>query len=203
MTSTQVLAGSGFAEPVLNSQEVFRTVLDCLARPARPLKLETDLVPPPHLARGAAALVLALCDGDTPVWLDAGLRSGDVSGWIAFQTGAPVTTAPSTAAFGIIGDPARMPQFEDFAQGTQEYPDRSTTLVLAVEAIGEGEEFAFSGPGIVGVSHVKITGLPSRFRQWWQSNTSRFPRGVDLVLVAPDGGIVGLPRTARLAGGEG
>lgn len=203
MTSTQALAGSGFAEPVLNSQEVFRAVLDCLSRPARPLKLEADLAPPGNLAKGAAALVLALCDGDTPVWLDAVLRGEEVSAWIAFQTGAPLTTIPSNAAFGIVGNPARMPQFEDFAQGTQEFPDRSTTLVLAVDAIGEGEEFDFSGPGIVGVSHVKVTGLPSGFRQWWRSNTQRFPRGVDLVLVAPDGMIAGLPRTARLVGGEG
>jgi alpha-D-ribose 1-methylphosphonate 5-triphosphate synthase subunit PhnH len=96
-----------------------------------------------------------------------------------------------------------MPPLEEFAAGTQEYPDRSTTLILQVDAIGEGEEFVLSGPGIIGTTKFKANGLPPAFRQWWRTNGALFPRGVDLLLVSPDGRVVGLPRTARLTGGEG
>jgi alpha-D-ribose 1-methylphosphonate 5-triphosphate synthase subunit PhnH len=203
MPAAQTIAGSGFSEPVLHSQAVFRTVLDSLARPARPLQLAVELEPPPLMTRPAAAIALSLCDGETPIWLDAGLRTDAVRGWFAFQTGSPLAPSPSGAAFAFISDPSTMPALEEFAAGTQEYPDRSTTLVLQVNAIGEGEEFVFSGPGIIGTANFKAAGLPGAFREWWRENGALFPRGVDLLLASPDGQVIGLPRTARLAGGEG
>jgi alpha-D-ribose 1-methylphosphonate 5-triphosphate synthase subunit PhnH len=202
MPATQAIAGSGFVEPGLDAQAVFRTVLDCLARPARPLQLDAGLEPPPLMSRPAAAIALALCDGETPIWLDSGLSTDAVHGWFAFQAGSPLAPSPSGAAFAFISDPSTMPPLEEFAAGTQEYPDRSTTLVLQVDAIGEGEEFGFSGPGIIGTANFMATGLPVAFRQWWRANGALFPRGVDLLLASPDGRLIGLPRTARLAGGE-
>jgi alpha-D-ribose 1-methylphosphonate 5-triphosphate synthase subunit PhnH len=203
MPAMQSIAGSGFSEPVLNAQAVFRTVLDSLARPARVQQLEIGLQPLAPMSTPAAAIALALCDGDTPIWLDAGLRTDAVRGWFAFQTGSLMVTSPSDAQFAFISDPSAMPSLGEFAVGTQEYPDRSTTLVVQVNAIGAGEDFTFVGPGILGTASFRAAGLPPAFSQWWRANGALFPRGVDLLLVSPDGQLVGLPRTARLTGGEG
>ena len=53
-------------------------------------------------ARQRAFVALTLGDGDTPVWLDADLAAApEVAEWLAFQTGAVTTTAPSSAALAL------------------------------------------------------------------------------------------------------
>lgn len=193
----QDLAG-GFADPVLDAQSVFRTVLGAMSNPAQIHPLKSPASPPAPLSREAAAVVLALCDVDTPLWLDetlaaqAGLRS-----WLEFHTGAPPANGAENAAFAFIPAGRPVPAFDLFAQGTQEYPDRSTTIILEVAELGAGESFRFEGPGIRSHAVLAARGLPDNFAIQWKTNRARFPRGVDLVLVAP-GKISCLPRTARL-----
>ena len=52
--------------------------------------------------------------------------------WLAFHTGAPLTTDIGEAAFALVTDATQCRGSTRFAQGTDEYPDRSTTIVLAV-----------------------------------------------------------------------
>ena len=39
--------------------------------------------------------------------------------------------------------------------------------------------------------------MPRHFVEQWKQNISRFPRGVDIILAAPDG-VACLPRTTRI-----
>ncbi|MBP0573397.1 phosphonate C-P lyase system protein PhnH, partial [Mycobacterium tuberculosis] len=79
--------GHGFAAPVLDAQATFRAVLDALARPGTVMALtRPGLVPPPGLPAAAAAVLLALADRDTPVFL-AGGRAHPAAHWLAFHTG--------------------------------------------------------------------------------------------------------------------
>ena len=123
----------GFADPVLDAQRVFRGVMEALARPGS-LKPHADLpeVPAP-LTPELAAIALALADADAPLWLDAPLAGAPaVAEFLRFHTGAPIVKDPAEAAFALVADPARCPPHESFAQGTPDYPDASTTLVLAL-----------------------------------------------------------------------
>ncbi|MBP0651791.1 phosphonate C-P lyase system protein PhnH, partial [Mycobacterium tuberculosis] len=64
-------------------------VLDALARPGTVMALtRPGLVPPPGLPAAAAAVLLALADRDTPVFL-AGGRAHPAAHWLAFHTAAP------------------------------------------------------------------------------------------------------------------
>jgi alpha-D-ribose 1-methylphosphonate 5-triphosphate synthase subunit PhnH len=84
-----------------------------------------------------------------------------------------------------------------FAQGTQEYPDRSTTLVIEIEAFQGGRPLVLTGPGIRTEEEIAPIGLPDMFPQFWAENRQKFPRGIDLILVADDR-VVCLPRTTVL-----
>ncbi|MCJ2019135.1 phosphonate C-P lyase system protein PhnH [Methylobacterium sp. E-065] len=191
----------GFADPVHDAQATFRAVMDALARPGLPRPLTPGLTPPAPLTPELAAVALTLADADTPVWLDAGLAASPaVAAYLRFHTGAPLTEDPAAAAFALISDPARCPPLNAFAPGTPAYPDTSTTLVLALDAITAGEGLCLTGPGIRGTTRVALAPLPEGFVAQLAGNRADFPLGVDLILTAP-GRVAGLPRSTAVTEG--
>ncbi|UCI08956.1 phosphonate C-P lyase system protein PhnH [Mesorhizobium sp. B1-1-8] len=195
--ATQSIEG-GFADPVFNAQTVFRAVMDAMARPGSIEALPQLSQPPAPLSATAGAIALALCDNDTPLWLDPPLQAeGAVKSWLGFHTGAPLANTPADAHFALIANPAEMAALDGFSQGTQEYPDRSTTLILLVGDLATGPSLLLEGPGIEKAAMIAPTGMPRHFVEQWKQNNKRFPRGVDIILAAP-GSLACLPRTTRI-----
>ncbi|MFZ2099581.1 MAG: phosphonate C-P lyase system protein PhnH [Oricola sp.] len=202
MTAGQQVVEGGFANPVFASQTVFRAVMDAMARPGTVQEIATEASPPASLNAVAAAVILTLADSDTPLWLDSDLaRSDAVRGWIAFHTGAPVTTTPSEAAFALVTNAASVPPLTGFALGTQEYPDRSTTVILQVGSLTGGSALTLRGPGIETSRTIAPQPLPGHFEIQWREINALYPRGLDLVLASRDA-VACIPRTARIGKGE-
>ncbi|RUW26651.1 phosphonate C-P lyase system protein PhnH [Mesorhizobium sp. M4B.F.Ca.ET.215.01.1.1] len=194
---TQAIEG-GFADPVFNAQTVFRAVMDAMARPGSVQPLPALARPPAPLSATSGAVALALCDNDTPLWLDPALQAeAPVRSWLGFHTGAPLANTPADAHFAIIARPAEMMALDGFSQGTQEYPDRSTTLILVVSDLASGVPLLLEGPGIEKMAMLAPAEMPRHFIEQWKQNSQRFPRGVDIILAAPDG-VACLPRTTRI-----
>ncbi|WP_430258036.1 phosphonate C-P lyase system protein PhnH [Neorhizobium sp. IRS_2294] len=194
----QALAG-GFTDPVFQSQTIFKTLMDGMARPGTIYDAALQAGQPEPLGNAAGAIALTLCDHDTPVWLSAGLAKSAMPEWIGFHTGAPITREKAQSSFAFIEAGTAPSSFGLFAAGTQEYPDRSTTLILEVAALGEGEKLSLTGPGILGTRTVAVSGLPDMFQRLWDDNRALFPRGVDVILTA-GAQFLCLPRTTRIAG---
>ncbi len=193
----------GFADPVFASQSVFRAVMDAMARPGTVRAIDANLRPPAPLNPTAAAVALTLADADTPVWLGQDLARDDaVRGWLAFQTGAPLASLPSEAVFAIAANASALPSLSSFALGTQEYPDRSTTLILQVDSLTGGSALTLRGPGIKDAQTVGPRPLPGHFEMQWRENNALYPRGIDIILAAPDA-CACLPRMVRIGEGEG
>lgn len=188
----------GFADPVGQSQRVFRAVLTALSRPARPIELSPALaeVPAP-LTPMSAAVMLTLADYETPVWLDAAADGRAVREFLRFHCGCPLTADPAAAVFALIADPSAMPPLHRFAQGSHEYPDRSATLILQVPGLEGDRGWRFAGPGIAGSAAIAVAGLPGDFRDQIAANHAGFPLGIDL-LFACGNRLAGLPRSSRL-----
>lgn len=193
----------GFAQPVLKAQSVFRALMDALARPGTSMAGFPQPRPPAPLSPEAGAVALALCDPDTPVWLDAAMREERaVAAWLGFHTGAPIVAHAAEAHFAFVADPADLIGLENFAQGSQEYPDRSATLVLQVASLEGGPALRLAGPGIETKETIAPWPLPRHFTRQWEQNNARFPRGIDALLVCREG-LIGLPRTVRIHEEEG
>ena len=155
---------AGFADKVLSAQSTFRSVMDAMARPGSIQRIAVAAGAPSPLMRGAAAIALTLFDHDTPVWLDAAMsETADVTKWLKFHTGAPVIADSAICSFALIGDARALPALDRFAFGTNEYPDRSTTLILQVASLTEGTRFELRGPGIDGYDRVAGHGRAGRF----------------------------------------
>lgn len=195
-TKMEALTG-GFAEPVHHAQSVFRMMMDCLSRPGTVQSIVPEIDPPRPLGVAAGAIALTLLDHDTPVWLTPGLAKSAVAEWIGFHTGAPLTREKSDARFAFVEAGAPLSSFGLFANGTQEYPDRSTTIVLEVASLDKGAPLSLSGPGIRESATIAPQGLPDMFLRQWADNRALFPRGVDVVLTAGRQ-MLGLPRTCKI-----
>jgi alpha-D-ribose 1-methylphosphonate 5-triphosphate synthase subunit PhnH len=187
----------GFADKVLSAQSTFRSVMDAMARPGGVHRVAATAGAPGAMMRGTAAIALTLFDHDTPIWLDPLLsETADVTKWLKFHTGAPVTANSSICSFAIIGDPRALPALDRFAFGSNEYPDRST-LILQVDSLTQGPLLELRGPGIDGTAVLQAAIQPADLFERLEVNPTLFPRGIDVVLVADDA-IVAIPRTARL-----
>ena len=190
---------AGFADKVLSAQSTFRSVMDAMARPGSVQRIAAVTGTPAAMMRGTAAIALTLFDHDTPVWLDARMsETSDVTKWLKFHTGAPVIADSSICHFALIGEARALPALDRFAFGSNEYPDRSTTLILQVESLTQGVACELCGPGIDGVAALQAAIQPADLFERLAINAGLFPRGIDVVLVADDA-VVAIPRTTRIA----
>jgi alpha-D-ribose 1-methylphosphonate 5-triphosphate synthase subunit PhnH len=189
---------AGFADKVISAQSTFRSMMDAMARPGSVQRIRAAAGTPAPMMHATAALALTLFDHDTPVWLDGAMSATpDVAKWLKFHTGAPVVADSSASSFALIADAPNLPALDRFAFGTNEYPDRSTTLILQVGNLTSGPAFELSGPGIDGAAVLQAT-IPANLFERLAINAVLFPRGIDVVLVHDDA-VVAIPRTTRLA----
>jgi alpha-D-ribose 1-methylphosphonate 5-triphosphate synthase subunit PhnH len=189
---------AGFADKVASAQSTFRSVMDAMARPGSVQQVAAAVGTPPSVMRGTAAIALTLFDHDTPIWLDERMsETTEVAKWLKFHSGAPVVADSSICHFALIGKAAALPDLDRFSFGTDEYPDRSTTLIVQVESLTQGRDYQLRGPGIDGSVVLRATIAPNDLFDRLAINARLFPRGIDAVLVADDK-IVAIPRTTRL-----
>ena len=64
--------GSGFSEPVFQSQETYRLILHAMAFPGRIMTGSYGLGKDIMMHQASAAVCLTLLDRETPVWLQEG-----------------------------------------------------------------------------------------------------------------------------------
>jgi alpha-D-ribose 1-methylphosphonate 5-triphosphate synthase subunit PhnH len=170
----------GFADPVHDAQASFRAVLDAMAHPGRVVTMPARLPFSLPLGTAAVAVALSLCDADTPVWLDP----------------APLAATPSEASFAFVADPAAMPALYSFALGSDEYPERSATLVIEVSSLADGDGVRLRGPGIEDEARLAVAGVPARFWAERAALAELFPRGLDMVFACGDA-LVAVPRSIQ------
>lgn len=195
--STLSLTGlcAGFENPVHHSQQVFRQVLTALSEPGTRQNLPVSEAPEGiHIA--AYQICLALLDAETPLWIAPSLKTSALVSALRFHCGCPLVDEPGRAEFALT-----TPDFDGdltlFAQGSHEYPDRSTTLIVQVESLDAPGDWTLRGPGIDGIRRVGIAGLDPRWPRMLADNLGRFPCGVDLLFTAGTG-LMGLPRTTQV-----
>ncbi|MEO1719986.1 MAG: phosphonate C-P lyase system protein PhnH [Pseudomonadota bacterium] len=196
-TARAVAPSRGFVDVSSDANAVFRTCLRAMSCPGTILPLATDIEPPTPLLPTAAAALLTLADFETQIWLDSPLLSRhQVVQFATFHTGAKVATTPDAADFAVISDVANMPDFDAFATGTPEYPDRSTTLIIQVDAL-RSSGLVLRGPGIKDEIQLAVAPEPKNFARQLQTNRAMFPRGIDILFVTP-AHVVALPRSVHV-----
>ena len=204
--------GRGFAEPAESSQQVFRALLDAMARPGRVHTLPPAAVQgmePPVTARGLAASLLCLLDAETRVWLHPAWPVHQLGAYLRFHTGAPIQLEAAHADFVVVDGrqaevgflPGLWTQLD---AGIDEAPQASATLVIELPVLSEqdpgrpAQHLLLRGPGIAHSQGLHLGGLGPDF---WQARAAlgpAYPCGIDLILCCGDA-IAALPRTTRVS----
>lgn len=184
----QTLSG-GFANPAIQSAHAFRSVMEAMARPGRIMDID-GAEPPAPLSPAAGAVLLTLCDAETPVHLAGEADCGDVRAWLAFHTGAPLA-GPSHCMFAVGAWEALLP-LSAYPIGTPTYPDRSATLIVERADLAPSNA-TLTGPGI---RQSAALALPEK--KAFQANRALFPLGLDFIFTC-GGRIAALPRSTRVS----
>ncbi len=171
---------AGFQNPVFESQASFRALLEAMAHPGRIVAISAEADPPPPLNSASFAVVLTLCDHETPLWLDNAASTPGIASSLRFHCGARLVEDPGQAAFALCAD--SLPELQGFARGTADFPDRSATVICQVASLGEGASYRLRGPGVEGIASLRVAGLPQYFASQWAANRALFPQGIDLIL---------------------
>jgi alpha-D-ribose 1-methylphosphonate 5-triphosphate synthase subunit PhnH len=104
---------------------------------------------------------------------------------------------PSSARYQFYPflDDSALMLISDAPTGNYANPDESATLVLGA-GFGTGTRLRLSGPGVNGVTTIRIDGVLPLF---WDIRTRlvRYPLGWDVLFVA-DQQVIGLPRTTHV-----
>lgn len=191
----------GFAEPVFDSQRLFRAAAMAMARPGVPQQIDdrqNHALGLPHVEgvhAASLAWLLALADIDTPVWLDERLRDGVLPQYLRFHTGAEITAVRQQASFALFGADYQGAYFEGFPIGLDAYPEQSATLIVQTSALTSGSPHVIRGPGVPTTITLRIDGIGEHFWEAWHMNHAHYPCGVDVVFTAGRA-VMGLPRSA-------
>ncbi len=183
---SQILEG-GFSNGPVDSSHAFRALMTAMARPGDIMQI-AGARPPGPLSNAAGAVLLTLCDPETPIYLAQGFDVPEIRDWLTFHTGAPFDS--QQGAMFAVGAWADL-SVNDFPMGTAEYPDRSATLIVEVPDL-ENSGATLNGPGIKDTAMLSLPDV-----QVFQDNARRFPLGVDFVFTCGDR-LAALPRTTRV-----
>ena len=181
---SETLSG-GFSDPAIQSAHAFRSVMEAMARPGT-IRTIAGAEPPAPLSKAAGAILLTLCDTETPVYLAGEADCDAVRAWLAFHTAAPLT-GPSHCMFAVGRWQALAP-LSAYPIGTAEYPDRSATLVVECEELAPHGAI-LTGPGIRECASLSLPDMDA-----FRANNALFPLGLDFIF-ASGHELAALPRT--------
>src|SRR5699024_1589551 len=122
-------------DPIHDSQRLFRQILQAMSEPGTLHEL-TAPCPPQDSSIGAAlwGTLLTLCDLDTRLWIAPELDSQPLREALAFHTGCRVSEDASQADFALVSS-VTLERPPLFTMGSDSYPDRSTTLLVALDQL--------------------------------------------------------------------
>lgn len=185
----------GFSNPVMQSTQTFRKILQAMSNPGRIVTLDEAPLGPDAISPAATAFCLAIADFETPIWLDK--KAQGAADYLKFHCGCPITELSTAATFALIADAQSLSDLEKFNLGSNDYPDCAATLVIEVSGLTNSNGKTLRGPGIENKAELAIDGVSENFWTQVKVNNSLFPRGVDLIFCCANQ-LAALPRTTQV-----
>lgn len=178
----------GFADAPVQSARAFRAVLEAMARPGT-IHTVSGAAPPQPLSIATGVCLLTLVDNTTPLHLAGAADCAPVRDWVAFHIGAPIV--PAAEAVFAVGTWHALQPVSRFRIGTPDYPDRSATLIVALDRLTP------HGPSLTGPGIKTATWLSLPETAAFRANRAQFPLGFDCIFTF-ESRLAALPRSTRV-----
>jgi alpha-D-ribose 1-methylphosphonate 5-triphosphate synthase subunit PhnH len=156
-----------------------------------------DILPPAGIEAATASALLTLADYETPIWIPPSLRDTAAGAWLRFHCGAMLVTDPQAAVFAVVDGMSNEPSLAAFNPGTDQFPDRSTTIIVQCSTLEGGDAVALTGPGIERSRVIAPSGLRANFWEEAAVNAALYPVGIDIILSCGNS-VIGLPRSTQI-----
>jgi len=193
-----------------DSQIIFRSLLDAMARPGSILRLPDVIITPPVANKYPLILLMTLLDHEVSFCVsghgDANVNADRqaVAEYLGSNTGSK-ESAIGDADFILVCGGSSHGLIRRVKQGTLEYPDESATVVYDVGSIGDQgydghDEYILlelSGPGIAGKCMIAISGMEQAEIEDVLA-VSNYPLGIDAILSDRYGNIACIPRSTNV-----
>lgn len=197
MTMQQTSIAPGFSDLTHQSQQSFKAIMDAMAQPGKIYDAPHKLDAAGTLNPVAAMVALTLCDAETLIYLDQTLDSAETRQFLAFHTGASITTDPHKAQFAFLSGADALEGDHNFNMGNHEYPDQSTTVIVAVNDLANHAGATLFGPGIETSRAFASSSLSKKFWQQAKANNAEYPLGIDHIFLT-ETQLAALPRSTKI-----
>jgi len=205
----------GAFDVTFDSQMIFRSLLDAMARPGSIVVLPDINITSPAMNRYPLLLLMTLLDHEVSFCVlghsDANVNADRqaVAEYLGSNTGSK-ESALGDADFILVCEGSSHGSICRAKQGTLEYPDESATVVYDVGSIGDREHegnddnghdeymlLELSGPGIAGKCMIAISGMEQAEIEDVLA-VHNYPLGIDAILSDRYGNIACIPRSTNV-----
>lgn len=179
---------------VHTTQAVYRQLVNAVSRPGHTEIITEEVKNYSDFSDAALLISLTLFDNEISFFSsDKTMRKE-----LKVLTGGIPKQDYTTADF-IVSKEADLKEeyFTEVMQGVLISPEKSATLIIEADSIGEGNEYRLSGPGIKTATDVKL----SLDRSWIELRNEvckEFPLGIDLFMTDKNNNLVIIPRTSKV-----
>lgn len=187
---------------VHDTQEIFRMILDCMAKPGTISELSSIVEPLSERVGCSPAMfsqAITLLDGEVSFHI-IGENNARVESYfssLTFSKEAPLSEANYIFILKDAAPEKIQEVFRKVDKGTLENPDQSATILIEVERLSNNRQLVFTGPGIQKSAHAEIAG----YEHWLAVRAEKnreYPLGVDLILMDSNSKLMCIPRTTRI-----
>jgi alpha-D-ribose 1-methylphosphonate 5-triphosphate synthase subunit PhnH len=184
-------------DQVFMSQQIYRLLLDAMARPGQIVALpKLEIYPPDGLSRPIAGLAFTLIDQETTFAVLPDQQSW--SQYLCLNTGSRRAEL-SRAEFIIVDGSTDLPSLMEVNRGDLLFPDRGATLMIMASSVGEDDgdiKLTLWGPGVPGKKGLSLSGMCLANLERVRALNREFPLGVDLILTDSRGFLTCIPRSS-------
>lgn len=196
MNNLQAQVVPGLANPVYDSQGIFRLLLKGMSEPGLIARLDDVHQYPLQLNAASYAIALTLFDQGTAIYLAPSLQHNEVIDSLRFHNSINLLQSSSHADFVICNESDR-PDLDQLNAGTEAYPDQSCTMIIQCDSFFKGIIYRASGPGIESSRKIRCSAFNGSLLHQREKLSSLFPLGIDFILTCGNEFFC-IPRTTRL-----
>ena len=178
---------------VHTTQQVYRRLVNASSRPGHPENIAEEVKNYSDFSDAALLTAMTLFDNEISFFSqDKTMRKE-----LKVLTGGIPNKDYTTADF-IVSKETDLKEafFTEAMNGILISPEKSATLIIDIDSIGEGTEYRLRGPGIKEATNMKLS-LGSRWMELRNEICKEFPLGIDLILTDKQNNLVIIPRTTK------